>query len=89
MISIKRGIKAPQWCRGCGKKVHEDDPHIARVAIGQLHSLEKGRERFEEDVSSLWGYMHEECFLLAVGDPAAIRNKATPFSGLVPTTVTD
>lgn len=81
MIRVKRGVKAPQWCRGCGKKIHEDDPRIVRVGIGQLHSLKKERERFEEDVSSMWGYMHESCFLLAVGDPAAIQ--ASPLT-LVP-----
>jgi hypothetical protein len=45
--------------------------------MGQLHSLAKGRERFEEDTGSMWGYMHEECFLLAVGDPSILRREAS------------
>jgi len=85
MIRVRKGIKAPQWCRGCGKKIHEDAPRTVRIGIGQLHSLEKGRERFEESIPDMWGYMHEECFLLAVGDPAAIRRRAAShLSGLIP-----
>lgn len=90
MIRVKKGIKAPQWCRGCGKKIHETNPRTIRVTIGQLHSLDKkGRERFEEDVSAMWGYMHEECFLRAVGDPQAIRRQVqSSFGDLVPSAQT-
>ena len=75
MAKYVKGIVAPAWCRGCGKKIHSDDPRIMRVSIGQLHSLKKGREHFEEDPPKMWGYMHEDCFLLAVGDPDAIRRQ--------------
>jgi hypothetical protein len=67
----KRG--APDRCRGCGKKIHADDPRIVRVSLGQLHGVEDGLEDFDEQDGEVWGYMHERCFYLAVGDPQAIR----------------
>jgi hypothetical protein len=50
--------------------------------MGQLLRLKKGRERFEELEDCVWGYMHEECFLLAIGDPAIIRKQA-PLASLI------
>jgi hypothetical protein len=63
---------APDRCRGCGKKIHADDRTV-RVSLGQLHSIEDGNEDFQENSGAIWGYMHEQCFYLAVGDPKAIR----------------
>ena len=55
-------------CRGCGKKISSEDFNIIRISGGRLHSLES----FEEDPDLMWGYMHESCFLLAIGDRRAI-----------------
>lgn len=82
-LRIHRGTP-PDKCRGCGKKIHTDDSRIVRIALGQLHEIENGLEDFEENEDEVWGYMHERCFLLAVGDPKAIR-MMVPITATVPT----
>ena len=62
-------------CRGCdGDLLAEDAGPIVRVATGQLVERKKGFSFKEADKKKPWGYMHQGCFLLAVGDPAAIHH---------------
>lgn len=56
-------------CRGCGAKISPDD-EIVEVSLGHLIGASEGLPDFER--SDTWGYMHQHCFLVAVGDPTAI-----------------
>lgn len=57
-------------CRGCGGRISPSDD-VVEVASGHLHEVsEEDLPDFEQ--KDVWGYMHRRCFLVAVGDPAAI-----------------
>lgn len=57
-------------CRGCGGRITPQD-RVVEVGKGRLHEIsEPDLPDFEQ--KSVWGYMHEHCFLVAVGDPSAI-----------------
>jgi hypothetical protein len=57
-------------CRGCGGRIAPTDK-VVEVGEGHLHEVnEEDLPDFEQN--GVWGYMHQHCFLVAVGDPAAI-----------------
>lgn len=57
-------------CRGCGGRIQPTDK-VVEVSNGVLHDVEEDDlPDFEE--KGIWGYMHQHCFLVAVGDPSAI-----------------
>ena len=57
-------------CRGCGGRNSPTDK-VVEVGEGHLHEVtEEDLPDFEQ--KKVWGYMHQHCFLVAVGDPNAI-----------------
>jgi len=57
-------------CRGCGGRIAPNDK-VMEIGKGHLHEItEEDLPDFEQ--KAVWGYMHEHCFLVAVGDPSAI-----------------
>jgi hypothetical protein len=57
-------------CRGCGGRISPTDK-VVEVTSGHLHEVsEEDLPDFEQN--GIWGYMHQHCFLVAVGDPSAI-----------------
>ena len=68
-------------CRGCDENLLKNGQQgrTFRVCAGELLGIENGLEKFDEspDGDAVWGYMHERCFLVAVGDPHGIELMAT------------
>lgn len=56
-------------CRGCGGRISSTDK-VVEVGEGHLHEVTEDIPNFEQ--KDVWGYMHQHCFLVAVGDPLAI-----------------
>jgi len=56
-------------CRGCGGRITPHDDAF-EITTGRLLDDEDDLDNF--DPKDTWGYMHRQCFLVAVGDPAAI-----------------
>lgn len=57
-------------CRGCGGQITAKQKAVA-VSKGHLHK-DSPEDLIDFEEKSTWGYMHESCFLIAVGDPRAI-----------------
>lgn len=56
-------------CRGCGGRITPQD-QVVEVSSGHILGTSEGLPDFERE--RVWGYMHQHCFLVAVGDPSAI-----------------
>jgi len=57
-------------CKGCGGRISPGDK-VVEIATGQVHEVgDDETPSFEQ--KGVWGKMHQHCFLVAVGDPAAI-----------------
>jgi len=62
-------MKDEKICKGCGKPLSNDEKTVV-VITGQIIETDKEDDFESED---LWGFMHARCFLLAVGDPDAVK----------------
>lgn len=56
-------------CRGCGGRLSPQD-QVVEVSCGHILGESEGLTDFDHE--QVWGYMHQHCFLVAVGDPSAI-----------------
>ena len=58
-------------CRGCGGRITPKD-NVVEVGKGRLFDVDEEEDFPGFERGGVWGYMHEHCFLVAVGDPSAI-----------------
>lgn len=63
-------------CKGCGEVLDADSGDVIRVDEGGLAETKTQRLRFVKDEP--WGYMHNRCFKIAIGDPDAADLLAEP-----------
>jgi len=76
--TVEEGIRIMPRCKGCGKPIetngkgnHEcDNSDVVRIEIGEVnHYPNSKKERVKFKADTEWGYMHRECFLIAIGAP--------------------
>jgi len=62
-------------CRGCGGDLIEGERRVVRIRIGQLVAVPNKSPVWKAPPpdKSIWGHMHERCFLIAIGDPQGVQ----------------
>jgi hypothetical protein len=60
-------------CRGCGKELDKTAKNVVQVRLGEISKHRGKSPVFKPKDNSTWGYMHERCFLIAIGDPKGIE----------------
>lgn len=62
-------------CRGCGGDLVDTEESVVRVRTGKLVAVADRSPAWKSSApeKSVWGHMHERCFLIAIGDPRGVQ----------------
>jgi hypothetical protein len=69
-------------CRGCGGDLVDTEERVVRVRTGNFVQVENRNPAWKTEPpdKSVWGHMHERCFLVAIGDPQGVEMVANAAS---------